>query len=177
MYDLYIYIYIYTNIHNYTDIHIYISMSLSLSIYIYIYICLYVYIYIYIYIYIRLSSCGKSVELRLRKEHKLKCHAGLYALSQGVVWINIILFNQLAEFWVAYFRVVYFPASKGALNSESRLDIFSASCSLVGSLCVTPIHPRPRAPSSQDMHLLAPDSVTLQAPAAAACGAAIAAHH
>ena len=34
-----------------------------------------------------------------------------YTLSQCFVWITILLFNQLAEFWVAYFRVVYFPAN------------------------------------------------------------------
>ena len=43
-------------------------------------------------------------------KRKLKCHGDLYTLSQCFVWITILLFNQLAEFWVAYFRVVYFPA-------------------------------------------------------------------
>ena len=43
-------------------------------------------------------------------KHKLKCHGDFYTFSQGFVCINILLFNQLAEFWVAYFRVAYFPA-------------------------------------------------------------------
>ena len=42
-------------------------------------------------------------------ERKSKCHGGLYTLSESSVWISILLFNQLAEFWVAYFLVVYFP--------------------------------------------------------------------
>ena len=45
-------------------------------------------------------------------KHKLKCHGELCTLSQGFVWIKILLFNQLAEFRVAYFQVVYFPATK-----------------------------------------------------------------
>ena len=43
-------------------------------------------------------------------KRKLKSHGDFYILSQCFVWITILLFNQLAEFWVAYFRVVYFPA-------------------------------------------------------------------
>ena len=44
-------------------------------------------------------------------KHKLKCHRDVYTLCQGFLWITVLLFNQLAEFWVAYFRVVYFPAN------------------------------------------------------------------
>ena len=41
--------------------------------------------------------------------HRLKCHGGCYTLSQSFVRIKTPLFNQSAELWVAYFRVVYFP--------------------------------------------------------------------
>ena len=44
-------------------------------------------------------------------KHKFKVHGDFHTLSQCFVWITILLFNQLAEFWVAYFRVVYFPAT------------------------------------------------------------------
>ena len=44
-------------------------------------------------------------------KRELKCHGYFFTLSQCFVWITILLFNQLAEFWVAYFRVVYFPAN------------------------------------------------------------------
>ena len=52
-------------------------------------------------------------------KHKFKVHGDFYTLSQCFIWITILLFNQLAEFWVAYFRVVYFPA-KVALDKRRR---------------------------------------------------------
>ena len=60
---------------------------------------------IYIYIYTQWS-----IDYSKRK---FKVHGDFYTLSQCFVWITILLFNQLAEFWVAYFRVVYFPAIFG----------------------------------------------------------------
>ena len=83
--------------------------------YVYIYIYIYVlfihlFIYIYIYIhsmYIYIYTVYRSIDYA---KHKLKCHSDFYMLSQGFVWIKIILFNQLAEFWVACSRVVHFPA-------------------------------------------------------------------
>ena len=51
-------------------------------------------------------------------KHKFKVHGDVYTLSQCFVWITIPLFNQLAEFLVAYFRVVYFPANIGALDTH-----------------------------------------------------------
>ena len=50
------------------------------------------------------------MELRLRKT-QIEVPRWFYTLSQCFVWITILLFNRLAEFWAAYFRVVYFPAS------------------------------------------------------------------
>ena len=49
--------------------------------------------------------------LDYKQKHKLKCPRDVYTWSPGFVWIEILLFNQLAEFWVAYFRVFYFPAT------------------------------------------------------------------
>ena len=56
-----------------------------------------------------LKSAGPQWSMDYSKR-KLNCHGDVYTLSQSFVWITILLFNQLAEFWVAYFRVVYFPA-------------------------------------------------------------------
>ena len=58
-----------------------------------------------------LASTASQRNLDYAK-HDLKCHGDCYTLSQGFVWINISLFNQLAEFWVAYFPVLCFPASQ-----------------------------------------------------------------
>ena len=60
-------------------------------------------------------------------KRKFKVHGDFYTLSQCFVWITILVFNQLAEFWVAYFRVVCFPANLGqrvpsiCLASSSRI--------------------------------------------------------
>ena len=59
-------------------------------------------------------------------KHKLKCRGDLSTLSQGFVWIKIRLFDQLAELWVAYFRVVYFPAIWGPLYVYIYIYIYTS---------------------------------------------------
>ena len=54
-------------------------------------------------------------------KRKLKCHGDFYTLSQGFVWITILLFNQLAECWVAYFRAVYFSANDKQRPGDERM--------------------------------------------------------
>ena len=100
--------------------------------------CVYIYIYIHIQYPVNAISIQRNnpespammtgdltLDVNLwnldNAHHKLKCHGDLYTLSQGFVWINIILFNQLAAFWVAYFRVVYSPATKVAPEATTSI--------------------------------------------------------
>ena len=60
---------------------------------------------------------------RAARKCKQKCHGDVYTLSQGFVWIEIVLFNQLAEFWVAYFWVAYLPATSVACTRAGVDDM------------------------------------------------------
>ena len=83
------------------------------------FICIYVRMQLfntYIYIYIYIPPARRLVELRIGKIHRLKCRGDWHTLSEGFVWINVILFNQLAEFWLAYL----FPGSLFSSQLEPR---------------------------------------------------------
>ena len=75
----------------------------------------------YVYMCICIHTCIHSVKHRLLKT-QIQGTRWFYTLSQCFVWITVLLFNQLAEFWVAYFRVVYFPA---IVCADPNLEILS----------------------------------------------------
>ena len=68
------------------------------------------------------SECSLSGELGDYAKGKLKCRRDFCTLSQGFVWIKVLLFNQLAEFWVAYFRVISSFSSQSRAKSRSAAE-------------------------------------------------------